>query len=344
MKYIDNSRNNRQIHIGLVAYCEKDAKYGLLYGENKLLYFEKDTNLVIENNTLVSYLSFDHNVSIPKVDYVYPLTQLVQHNDKRSSRRADNIYHDDETWRLINEGIPFVDFESGRHCYVYYPIINDDICTVWHGLLGCGLYVHGEQFIYEMFNELNTINYTSWPTLEEVTNAIVEFKKHIDSINVFDIIDTFEIMKICNYISRPGRDDHYSEDLYQCLPNDDKYLSYLLPTKQKNIFFDDNAYRSDGYKDDVILLKEETINAREKAKAEYSKEKHLAYLIRNYFYDALKNKERTDLLKQKILDEFNINKASKITAQFNGNITEEFLALLNSYNKVTKVNPNEMHQ
>lgn len=337
MKYINKRYSNRQIHIGLVASCKANTEYGLLHGQNKLLYFEKDPNLEIAVNTLVSYLSFDFKEFSSKVDYVYPLSALVKHRDKRGTCRADNIYHDDEAWRLINEGIPYVDFESGRNCCIYYPIIEDDTCTIWEGLLGCGIYVHGEWYIYEMYNELSSINYNGWPTLEEVTNAVIGFKKHIDSINVFEIIDTFEIMKIGRYISRPGKDDHYFEDLYQSLPNDDKYLSYLLPTKKENIFFDDNAYRSDGYKDGFQLLKEETAQAREKAKTEYSKEKHLAFLISDFFSNVMEKKEKAALLKKRIVEEFHVDNACEITAKFKGMITDDFVTLINKYNESTVI-------
>ena len=336
MKYVNNKNNNRQIHLGLVASCKTNANYGLLHGEKKLFYFEKDPNLEIAENTLVSYLSFDFKEFTPKVDYVYPLDTLVKHRDERGICRADEIYHDDETWRLINEGTPYVDFESGRNCCIYYPIIEGDTCTIWRGLLGCGVNVHGEWLIYEMYNELTTLNYNSWPTLEEVTTAVNGFVKHIESINAFEIIDTFEIKRICHYISRPGKDDYYFEDLYQCLPNDDKYLLYLLPTKQENIFFDDNAYRSDGYKDGVYLLENETMQARERAKADYSKEKHLAFLIKDFFTDALEKKERTELLKKRIVKEFDVDKTSEIMSKFRGKITDDFIALINEYNEGEK--------
>lgn len=336
MKYVDKSYSGRSIHLGIVACYNKGDKYGLLYGlRNKLFYFEKDSGFELANNTLVSYLSGNYNENTSKVDYVYPVSSLVKHNDTRDSCRADDFYHDDETWHLINEGTPYVDFESGRNCCIYYPIIEGDTCTIWRGLLGCGVYVHGEWLIYEMYNELTTINYTGWPTLEEVTTAVNGFIEYIESINAFEIIDTFEIKKIGHYISRPGRDDHYSEDLYQCLPNDDKYLSYLLPTKQENIFFDDNAYRSDGYKDGVQLLKEETIQTREKAKAEYSKEKHLAYLISDFFSNVMEKKERAELLQKRIVEEFHVDNACEITAKFKGMITDDFVALINKYNEST---------
>lgn len=355
MKYINKDYSNRQIHLGLVASCRKNNRFGLLYGfrkppyngkeelfENKLFYFEKDPLLEISENTLVSYLAYDYNGFTPKVDYVYPVSSLVKHKDERGVYRADDVYHDDETWRLINEGIPYFDYEKGREYCIQYPIIDNNTCTMWRGLFGCGIYMKKEAVIYEMYNEITSINYTGWPSLEEVTNAVVEFKKQIDSINAFEIIDTFEIMKICRYISRPGRDDHYFEDLYQELPNDDKFLSFLLPTKQENIFFDDNAYRSDGYKDCVLLLKEETTQAREKAKADYSKEKHFAYLISDYFSEVLKKKERTEFLNEQIKGEFDIDNASEIVSHFNGEITDKFICLINEYNERTVIGPLEI--
>lgn len=121
MKYINKDYSNRQIHLGLVASCRKNNRFGLLYGfrkppydgkeelfENKLFYFEKDPLLEISENTLVSYLAYDYNGFTPKVDYVYPVSSLVKHKDERGVYRADDVYHDDETWRLINEGIPFL--------------------------------------------------------------------------------------------------------------------------------------------------------------------------------------------------------------------------------------------
>ena len=354
MKYIDKDYSNRQIHLGLVASCKKNDRYGLLYGirkppydgkeqiyENKLFFFEKDAELEIAQNTLVSYLSYDYNGFTPQVEYVYPVSSLVVHKDARGTRRADDVYHDDETWRLINEGIPYFDYEPSRNYCIYYPMINDNECTIWRGLFGCGIYMRKEAVIYEMYKELNSLEHTEWPTLEQTTNAIIGFKEQINSFNASEIIDTFQIMKICRYVSRPGRDDHYFEDVYQTLPDGDKFLSYLLPTKQENVFFDDNAYRSDGYKDEVILLNEETTQAREKAKAEYSKEKHLAFLISDYFSNAMKEKDRADMLKSRISEEFDIENASEITSRFKGKMTDEFVTIINEYNSSTVVGPLE---
>ena len=160
------------------------------------MFFEKDTSLELLENTLVSYLSFDYNGFTPNVDYVFPLSSLVVHRDTRGTQRADNVYHDDETWRLINEGKPYVDFESGRNCVIYYPIIQDDTCTIWEGLLGNGIYVskHTEWLIFEMYNELIQIDYKGWPTITEVAYAICRFKKQIEAINAYEEIDRYQII------------------------------------------------------------------------------------------------------------------------------------------------------
>lgn len=44
---------------------------------------------------------------------------------------------------------------------------------MWRGLFGCGIYMNKEANIYEMYKELSSINYFGWPTLEEVTNTII---------------------------------------------------------------------------------------------------------------------------------------------------------------------------
>ena len=355
MEYI-NEYSYRRVHLGLVASCKKGDLYGLLYGirqihwdgkkkgfydgggrfENKLVYFEKSPELEITKNTLVSYLSYDYNEFnefSPKVEYVYPITSWIIHTDKRGTYRDDKVYHDDETWRLINEGIPYFDYEKSRQYCIHYPIIKDNVCTIYRGLFGCGMYMDKEAVIYEMYNELISINYGEWPTLEEIANTITTFKEQIDSINAFEIIDKFEIKKICFYKTIIGKDDQYWEDLEQKLPHDDKFLQFLLPTKRENVFFVVYAYRSYGYKNEEIFMKEETMEAIKKAKVYYSKEKHLAFLINDYFSDAIKKKNRAEVLKKEIEEEFDIINAKKITSLFKGNITDDFITLINDYNK-----------
>ena len=352
MRYVHKDFGNRQIHLGLIAHCKKGSEYGLLYGfrkpksngnrsifENKLFYFKKSLEDEIPSNTLVSYLSYDYDSFSANAEFVFPLSSMVKVSDQRGTRRDDDVYHDDETWRLINEGIPFFDYQYSRNYCIYYPIIEKNVCTIWSGVFGVGIYMNKEAEIYEMFRELDRLNYSGWPSFDEINNTINEFRKYINSINAFDIIDTFEINKRCSYHSRPGKDDYYLEYLEQKLPNDDKYLSFLLPDKSEQIFYDNNAYPSDGYVSGTFLQEEETMQAREKAKEEYSKEKHLSYLIFSYFSEIDKKREKSEELKSSIDKEFDIQNAKTILSKFEGYITDELIALIDDYNCSTVVTP-----
>ncbi len=348
MKYLDGSYSRRKIHIGLIAKCEKDSEYGLLYGfrnpqyngvksiiENKIFFFKKYPDLEIQTNTLVSYLSYDYDKFSALAEYVFPISSIVKHHDLRDKERDDNNYHDDETWKLINEGKPFFDYQCGNEYCIYYPIVENNVCTVWRGLWGCGIYLNKEAKIYEMNEELNRLNYSGFPSFEEISKVISEFRKYIESINANAIIDTFEINKICSYQNRPGKDDHYTEYLEQKLQNDDKYLSFLLPDKHEIIFYDNNAYPSDGYISGVFLQKEDTMIAREKAKDEYTKDKHLSFLIYTYLFKINQKRERSEELKSRIYKEFDIQNAEAVISKFEGNITEELISLIDSYNNNT---------
>lgn len=344
MIYRDKDYSNRRIHLGLIAHCQKGCPSGLIFGlreppyngqyiffENKLFFFDKESELEIQKYTLVSYLSYDYDGFTPKVDYVYPVSSLVIHHDERGSiYRDDEQYHDDETWRLINEGIPFFDYGNGG-C-IYYPIIKGNICTVW-----CGLLKWKEASIYEMYRELTTINYRGWPTLNDVTDAVIRFKDYVDAIDHTKIIDTYKILKIGIYKNIPGKDTYYVEYVQYSLSSDDKYLSFLLPSKEEEVYYGDGP--SDKFREGKHILLSETLRARKKAKVEYSKEKHLAFLINDFFSNTKERKEKSESLKSDIYAEFDVDNADVIVSDFNGNITDEFLTLINEYNESTLVEP-----
>lgn len=355
MKYIDeNYKNpNRRIHIGFIHRCNKGEKFGLLYGfrqqlersrdfynsvllENKIFYFEKVTDLYIAQDSLVTYLSYDYNGFTPKVEYVYPVSSLIINDDKRGTMRADGTNHDDDTWKLINEGLPYIDYQRCRSYVVYYPLIKGDYCSIYKGLWGVGIYMNKEAEIFEMYHELCTINYKGWPTLEEATDAIKKISHHIDSIDISRIIDTYEIKKKCVYVQNVGKDyDSYFIDKVQKLNSNDEYLLYLLPNKIERIEYDDEACPRSNYFIGDIFLEEETLQAILKAKSEYTKEKHLAYLISEYFYEILQKKERTEELYKLIKNEFDLDNASKVASNFYGEITDDFINIINQYNEST---------
>ena len=352
MKYLTNLwQSNRSVHIGLVAKCEKFDDYGLLFGfrkapygdskqkaiEHKIFYFEKDVNFKIERNTLVTYLSFDYNSFSPKAERVYPLAELISHHDNGGILREDGRYHDDVTWRLINEEKPFIDYYN-RDCIVYYPTVENDICFIWEGLWGGGMYWNIEGYIYKMWNEIlktNCKGWTSWPSLEETTEKISEIKHYIDSINANDIIDTYEILRKEWYQSRQGKDDDFFHiDIISNLQSNDKYFQYLLPLEKDEDYIEVPPGESYKYKDGIYFLEEETISARNRAKLEYSKENHLAYLIDDYFSDVNDKQLSVTRLYKDIYYQFDIENADQVLSKFRGRIDDiRFRSLLNKYNE-----------
>lgn len=333
----DYGNGNRNIHLGLVYQCSKNSRYGLLYGfaygeKNKLFYFEKELELEIPQHTLVSYLAYDMKEFSSKAEYVYPVSSLTIHRDERGKYREDNVYHDDESWRLINEGIPYFDYKRGDSYCIYYPIISNNVCTIWSGLFGVGIYMHKEAEIYEMYKELTEMNYSGWPSAEVVAKAISEFKEYTDSVNAYEVLEHYCIWQEGTYYSRPGKDDHYRLVQYNSLSSDDPYLMSLLPNKQEEIFFDNDAKWWDDYMVGNKDMPEEANMAIEKAKSDYSKEKHLAYLINDYYTKVVKVRDRYDFLKKEIAKAFDIDKAERVASWFNGELTDIFLEKLNSYN------------
>lgn len=322
---------NRKIRIGLVYQCKKDYKFGLLYGfsvgvENKLFYFEKEPELEISQNTMVSYLAYVKNEFSPKAEFVYPVFSLPFKHDSRIKYRDDDQYHDDESWRLINEGKPYI--ISGGSYTICYPIISDNVCNIWSGLLS-----GKEDRVFRMYMELIGLHYSGWPTVEVLANVISEFKEYTDSMNAYEIMEQYSVWQRGVYHSRPGKDDYYCLSQYRHLSSEDSYLLSLLPNKKELVLCEDNTYWSDKYWVGTQQLPDVANEAIAMAKSEYSKEKHVAYLINDYYTKVVEKRDRYNFLKKEIEMAFDIDKAERVASWFYGELTDIFLEKLNSYNQ-----------
>ncbi len=351
MRYLDMGLSNRSVHLGMIAKCNYNQNYGLLLGfrktrhvpgkktrevEHKIFYFEKDLNLVIKENTLVSYLSYDYDNFSAKAENVLPLTDLVIHHDRRTKFREDRALHDDETWNLINEAKPFIDYSfNDRNCVVYYPIIEEDICYLYVGLWGIGLYWHEEAYIYKMFKDIRETHYAGWPSFEQTIVIINELRNYVESINAEEIINTYTIERHEEYFTRPGKDfDFYDIYKVSILRTEDKYLQFLLPSKGELIEHDE-VTSLHGYRTGVFPLKEEAEAAQEKAKSIYSKENHFAYLLRDFFMSEKEKELTVKTLEMEIPYKFDIVNAEKVINRFQGTIDDQqFMRLLDEYNQL----------
>lgn len=334
----------------MIAKCNYNKNYGLLLGfrkaphvpyqttkiEHKIFYFEKDPGLVFKENTLVSYLSYDYDDFSAKAEIVIPLTDLIVHHDRRTKMREDRALHDDETWRLINEAKPYIDYSSvARDCIAYYPIIEGDSCYLYKGLWGIGLYWDVQGDIYKMFNDIRETHFDGWPSLEQTIVKINELKACVESINSNEIINTYTITRTETFFTRPGKDfDYVVIAKHYNLQTDDKYLQFLLPSKLE-VIEQLEVTSFHGYSQGDYPLIEETERARDKAKAIYSKDNHLAYLIRDYFLNAREKELTVNALNKEIYYKFDIDNAEKVVNQFRGTIDDQlFLRLLDEYNQL----------
>ena len=343
--------SNRSVHLGMIAKCNYNEKYGLLLGfrkpphvpgqetrevEHKIFYFEKELKFVIKENTLVSYLSYDYDNFSAKAENVLPLTDLIIHHDRRTKFREDRVLHDDEAWNLINEAKPFIDYSiNDRECVVYYPIIEDDICYLYDGLWGIGLYWDKEAYIYKMFTDIRETHYAGWPSFEQTIVIINEIRNYVESINAEEIINTYTIERHEEYFTRPGKDYNFY-DIYRVsiLRTEDKYLQFLLPSKGELIEHDE-VTSLHGYRIGVFPLKEEAEAAQEKAKSIYSKQNHFAYLLRDFFMSEKEKELTVKTLNMEIPYKFDIVNAEKVINRFQGTIDDQhFVRLLDDYNQL----------
>ena len=349
MEYVNKTHGNRSVHLGFIKQCRNGEDYGLLFGyrtppympsrsiyetpqENKLFYFKKPKELQLKENTWVTYLAYDYNGFVPEAEYIFLYSSLIYNYDAKGILRDDGEEHDDKTWKLINNGTPFRSNGS-----VYYPIIENNTCTIYQGTFHAGMYSTREWNTYCLFNEIESIDYRGWPSIDDATEYIQQITQYVETVDAFDIFDRFSMRKECIYRSRPGKDDHYVETLKQNLPSDDTYLLQLLPSKEEEVFYDDNAYPSDGYKTETIELKKEAAEKIEMAKSVYSKEKHIACLISDFFYSIKETEMHVDMLKRQISQETDQKKVDYVRGVFYGGLDWEFLERLNRYNESTVV-------
>ena len=116
--------------------------------------------------------------------------------------------------------------------------------------------------------------------------------------------------------------------------SDDKYLQSLLPLEKNEDYIEVSPGDGHNYKNGVYYLEEETKAAKNKARLEYSKEYHLAYLIRDYFSEVNNKELRLTRLYKDIYYQFDVEYADAVLDKFRGRIDDvRFRILLDKYNE-----------
>lgn len=300
------TKSNRRFHIGVICRCISGENIGIIHGvkrhpyngvkeiyEQKYFYFRKDINYELPLHSIVFYCSWDYDDFDAEAEYVSPYESIRMKVDTRSTYRPYNsfhgggAYHNDECWNHIISGIPYMDVNP--YCLVY-PVIEEErfgegqycylITTVFSSL---------EEYFIRCCVEIESCKYDYQEHNYDNLSAFIEKTvSYINNLDIDNIISEYSIVREESLCRRPGKDDHYFIYKSSYLNSEDEYLKSLLPVKRDLIDYDlDWSSASDEDNSGIYYLQEETECVRNNAKAIYSKERHLAFLIDKF----LKNKE-----------------------------------------------------
>lgn len=147
--------------------------------------------------------------------------------------------------------------------------------------------------LYEGYKELKSINWSGYPSLEEITVTITKYKKYVRYFNSEKIISTYKVVKDGWFQCRPGRDDHFNITITRTIDSSDPYIKSLVPLNEDKDYYA-CVGRGAGDDDYTILLEGEMKENINKARENYSKDKHLAFLIDKYYKDIFQRKEKHD--------------------------------------------------
>lgn len=167
---------------------------------------------------------------------------------------------------------------------------------------------------------------------------VAQTTKYVDSINVHNIIKSYQIDIRETFQNPPGKDAYHCVTKYYNISSDDTYIRSLFPS------FDpvDLAYDSPVYYDDYQKISDEEKSehytsaeqSRIRAGIIYSRQQHIDYLVFERMKDILEIKEtlnKSDILKNSLWPQPVLSYRSINTC--NTNTEEQIIKLLTFYNR-----------
>lgn len=293
-----SSQYNKRFHLGFICRCKDGENIGVINGlkrhpydglrevyEQKYFYFYKDENRIIPEDTLVFYYSKDYNEFSPKAEYVTPFDIVKTSGDARTTYRLydgdSGAYHDDISWNKIINGIPYL--SVCPYCIVFPVIKKDsngnDFCylieTVFSSL--------EDYLIRCSIGILNCIYENKHNEYDNLTKFIEKSNRYINTLDVNALISNYVVFRQEQLNRRPGKDDQYFIIKESNLDSSDSYLQSLLPSKREIIDYDLNwSSATDEDNSGIYFLQEETEALKKNAMAQYTQERHLAFLIEEF--------------------------------------------------------------
>lgn len=344
MKVRRSEECNKRFHLGIICRCKIGEKIGIINGvkrhpynglkeiyEQKYFYFYKGEDYVIPQDTVVFYYSQDYNDFSPEAKYVTPFDQIRIEADSRTAYRVYDddcgCLHDDNCWNKIINGIPYLCVCP--YCMVF-PVIKQDrnghkfchlITTVFSSL---------EDYFIRCYKGILNCKYEYKQNEYDNLEKFIEDKsRYIDTLDVETLISSYYVVRQEQLQRRPGKDDQYFIYRVSHLDSTDSYLQYLLPSKKDLIDYDLNwCSASDEDNTGIYVLQEETELLRNNARSQYTKARHLAFLVEEFLDKKKKNDIKLADLRNKLTNFI----VPHDGIDFNKSKSENYIDLINLFN------------
>lgn len=341
MRFIEVSTCLKRMHIGKIVSCKIGESKGVILGlsqvkvfdgegiyKKKYFLFDKNEKFTFAEGCMVTFLVDVHKKE-DNATNIIDLKELETLYNHRGIYREGLGYHDDVVWEHLVGGIPYIDFEKGRHAYIVLPIKQNDTIYIHEGVLS------GQEHIaYELFYELQHKSDKRWTDYTNMAQFIKQALEYIDKMKVDKLISEYTICREEYLKRRPGHDDHYIITKICNLKTVDPYLNYLLPSKNEIIFFDDNwSSNVDEDNSGTYYLEEETLAAQRRARENYTKFNHLSFLIMDEMKKNNEEYEQICLLEKRLEEIFDLGDLQK-QVNWNNKLPDNIIDIVQQINKM----------
>lgn len=276
--------SSERIKIGIICECDGGSEFGWLYsfygystilGEKpysaKLFYsFKKSANHSLKKGTIVAFISLNdilgyavNVMEIKELPFLY-----AESNEDEIQYRKKNVlpyWEIHYQWRF-------------DYCCLFFPYKKNKSqpAELQYKIL------YGKEL--EIFKLLYALNESSFKplSLNAITNHIQEIKDYISGFSLENILETYICGESGYFQCRPGRDDSYNTTVYKTIESNDEYIKSIIPLGKES---DSTACVGRGIDDEDYdkINVAETETGKQIARAEYTKEKHIAFLVNAFF-------------------------------------------------------------
>lgn len=282
--------------------CYEKEKYGILVGHIEtssdishplFLRFEKEFGQVFKLNSYVYYLINDvDEYTAIVIDDIDNLPNISSGHNLYI--RSDKQYHYDEDWDLIKRKKNFFKKES-----LYLFNVNE--------AKDCSIFPLSKlsKIVYQLILSIKRLEAAKPKDLQSTVSKIDEIESYIDSLNISDIINTYEVGSWGMYNRVVDKDNYYCYGNYKRIKTDDGYIKSLIPLEDNTDYYNTDV-QGDDEQDFSETNEIEAEENKAKALQRYNRKEHVAYFLNQYFRELEQESFSLRTKKMAITDIFSV--------------------------------------